>query len=121
MDSKEFGLVAAQQLFQIQDLHYGFWDKGEIPTTGKLIEAQERYTQFLARYVEGAVNEDKNCKILDIGCGIGITTRKFLDMGYRVDALVPSAWMAQKARENVAQFADKTRGNVFQCGLEDFP
>lgn len=121
MESKEFGLVAAQQLFQIQDLHYGFWEKGEIPTTGKLIEAQEKYTKFLARYVEEAINADKNCKILDIGCGIGITTRKFLEMGYRVDALVPSAWMAQKARTNVEQYADNTKGNIFECGIEDFP
>ena len=30
MDSKEFGLVAAQQLFQVEDLHYGFWDLDEV-------------------------------------------------------------------------------------------
>ena len=29
MDSKEFGLVAAQQLFKIDDIHYGFWKDGE--------------------------------------------------------------------------------------------
>ena len=27
MDSREFGLVAVQQLLKIQDIHYGFWEK----------------------------------------------------------------------------------------------
>ena len=28
MDSKEFGLVLAQKLFDLKDLHFGFWEKG---------------------------------------------------------------------------------------------
>ena len=42
MNSKEFGLVAAQQLFQIQDLHYGFWEEGETPSTRNFLDAQEK-------------------------------------------------------------------------------
>ncbi len=121
MDSKEFGLVAAQQLFQIEDLHYGFWEKDETPSTGKFIEAQKKYTQLLCKYIEEAVNADRNARILDIGCGIGITTAALLEMGYKVDGLVPSGWMAQRARENIQRYKDESKGNIFECGFEDFP
>ena len=47
MDSKEFGLVAAQQLFKIEDIHYGFWEDGENATLGNWKEAQETHTEFL--------------------------------------------------------------------------
>lgn len=121
MDSKEFGLVAAQQLFQIHDLHYGFWEEGEIPSIKNFLEAQNKHTLFLFKYIEEAINADKKCKLLDIGCGIGITTTKLLEMGYRVDGLVPSSWMAQQARKNTQQYKDKTRGEIYDCSLEDFP
>lgn len=121
MESKEFGLVAAQQLFQIEDLHYGFWEKDEIPSTGKFIEAQKKYTQLLCRHIEEAVNADRNARILDIGCGIGITTGALLEMGYKVDGLVPSEWMAHRARENIQRFKDESRGEIFECGFEEFP
>ena len=104
MDSKEFGLVAAQQLFQIEDLHYGFWEEGESPSTGKFIQAQKKYTEFLCKYIEDAVSADKSSKIFDIGCGIGITTKKLLEMGYKVDGLVPSGWMAEYANKNIHRF-----------------
>ena len=121
MESKEFGLVAAQQLFQLEDLHYGFWEKGEIPSISRFAEAQNQHTAFLFKFIEEAVKHDKNAKMLDIGCGIGITTTKLLELGYRVEGLVPSAWMSQQARTNTEPFQDGTRGEIYQCRLEDFP
>jgi len=121
MESKEFGLVAAQQLFQLQDLHYGFWEKGEIPSITQFEEAQNKHTQFLFQHIEHALKNEKNPKILDIGCGLGITTNKLLELGYRVDGLVPSAWMAQQARKNTQQYQDETRGDIYECTLENFP
>jgi SAM-dependent methyltransferase len=121
MDSKEFGLVAAQQLFQIQDLHYGFWEEGEIPSIRNFLEAQNKHTLFLFKYIEEAINADRKCKILDTGCGIGKTTTKLLEAGYRVDGLVPSSWMAQQARKNTERYKDKTRGEIYECSFEDFP
>lgn len=32
MDSREFGLVAGQQLTGLEDLHYGLWEEGEKPS-----------------------------------------------------------------------------------------
>ena len=52
MDSKEFGLVAAQQLFQVEDLHYGFWDEDQFASLSNWKQAQEKHTQFLFKYIE---------------------------------------------------------------------
>ena len=52
MDSKEFGLVAAQQLFKIEDIHYGYWDKSEIASLNNWKIAQERHTNFLFQYID---------------------------------------------------------------------
>ena len=51
MDSKEFGLVAAQQLFQVEDLHYGFWDSPSEATLNNWKSAQEKHTNFLFDYI----------------------------------------------------------------------
>ena len=51
MDSKEFGLVAAQQLFKIEDIHYGFWEDGENATLGNWKQAQEAHTEFLFKHI----------------------------------------------------------------------
>ena len=42
---------------------------------------RKKYTLFLCKYIEEALNADKNSKILDIGCGIGTTTNKLLENG----------------------------------------
>jgi ubiquinone/menaquinone biosynthesis C-methylase UbiE len=120
MDSKEFGLVAVQQLFQVEDLHYGYWGKGETPLIADFQVAQDRYTRFLLKYIEQAVNFEKQSSILDVGCGTGVITRRLLKLGYRVDGLVPSAWMAQQAREKIRPYRDEARGEIHECRLEDF-
>ncbi|MCP4494032.1 MAG: class I SAM-dependent methyltransferase [Gammaproteobacteria bacterium] len=121
MNSKEFGLVASQQLLQIQDLHYGFWEDGEAPSAAKFPEAQSKYTDFLCQYIREAISTGENCRILDVGCGIGVTTYKLLDMGYRVDGLVPSNWMAQQAREKIRQVEGGKNSRIYECNFEDFP
>lgn len=113
-------MVAAQQLLKIQDIHYGFWEKGESPSIDKFFSAQEKHTRFLFSQLEAAMGLDKSGKILDVGCGIGITTRKLLAAGYRVDGLVPSAWMARQANANIAPYKDGTRGRIYECKIEDF-
>ena len=65
MDSKEFGLVAAQQLFKIESLHYGFWENSETASIGGIVKAGEKHTSFLCEYIKEAVGDDKKAKILD--------------------------------------------------------
>ena len=121
MDSKEFGLVAAQQLLQMQDLHYGFWETGEAPDLKNFQAAQDRHSEFLFSHIQPYVKDKSKDKLIDIGCGIGITTQKLLAQGYRVDGLVPYAWMAEYARKNAKAYADATKGHIFECGFEDLP
>jgi len=121
MDSKEFGLVAAQQLLQIEDLHYGFWDANEEINLSNWKIAQERHTDFLFEYIEGTVSDKENSKLLDIGCGVGVTTSKLLQMGYKVDGLVPYAWMAQYSRDLTKQYKKDNCGEIYECMFEKFP
>ena len=121
MDSKEFGLVAAQQLFHVEDIHYGFWEKGEASTIGNFKEAQKKHTQFLFQYIENYIGDKNQSKILDIGCGIGNTTKKLLDEGYRVDGLVPYPWMAKYASNITSEYKSQDRGTIYECKFEDFP
>ena len=88
MDSKEFGLVAAQQLFKIDDIHYGFWEDGEKATLGTWKKAQEAHTQFLFNHIFEHLENKETSHMLDIGCGIGFTTKRLLDLGYNVADLV---------------------------------
>lgn len=121
MDSKEFGLVAAQQLFQFEDLHYGFWEVGDEPTLASFAQAQRKHTAFLFEYIDKNVSHGKEARILDAGCGIGITTRKLLETGYRADGLVPSAWMAEKAKDHIGPLHNANCGKIFHCKFEDLP
>ena len=82
MDSKEFGLVAAQQLFNIEDLHYGFWDHPEEInpqelTLDDMVKAQDRYIEHLATFIPEDVKS-----ILDVGAGIGGNSSYLLSKGY---------------------------------------
>ena len=111
MDSKEFGLVAAQQLFQIEDLHYGFWDLDENKDLGSWEKAQLKHTQFLFKYINKFIDDRNTSKLLDVGCGIGITTKKLLDEGFYIDGLVPYKWMADYAKNLTQEYLkhNKTR------------
>tara|TARA_B110001450_G_C17558581_1_gene455758 strand:+ start:38 stop:886 length:849 start_codon:yes stop_codon:yes gene_type:complete len=120
MDSKEFGLVAAQQLFKIESLHYGFWENSETASIGGIVKAGEKHTSFLCEYIKEAVGDDKTAKILDAGCGTGVVTKKLLQMGYYADGLVPSNWMAKMAQENTAPYKNNEKGTIYESTFEDF-
>jgi len=42
MSSRELGLVLAQQLLDVEDLHYGLWDPDLALTIGNITLAQQR-------------------------------------------------------------------------------
>mgnify|MGYP001827102477 FL=1 len=44
MTSRELGLVLAQQLLDVEDLHYGLWDPDMELSLGNIALAQQRYT-----------------------------------------------------------------------------
>jgi len=121
MDSKEFGLVAAQQLFQIEDLHYGYWDDNVEVSLSNYKQAQKKYTEFLFNYIDKYIPNKSSSRILDVGCGVGLTTKKLLEFGYNVDGLVPSAWMSKYAKDIIGDLKNKDRGQIYESTFENFP
>jgi SAM-dependent methyltransferase len=120
MDSKEFGLVAVQQLFKIESLHYGFWENIDSISINELINAQEKYISFLCEHIKEAIGDNSTTKILDAGCGTGIVTERLLQMGYNVDGLVPSNWMAKMAQKKIIPYKNDKQTNIYESKFEDF-
>lgn len=55
--------------------------------------------------------------VVDIGCGTGISTRRFAKHGYKLTGVEPNAAMLKKARE--AGQADYVQGDASHTGLPD--
>lgn len=90
----DVGLAAIKFLTGKENLHYGLWDGLDI-CAANLGPAQEAFTDKLFKMLpKGPL------KILDIGGGAGLTARKLLDLGHEVDIIVPSAFLADRCREN---------------------
>jgi SAM-dependent methyltransferase len=119
MHSRELGLVLAQQLLDIDDLHYGWWEAGEVPTMGRLKEAQERYSTRLIEAV--AQYCPPGGRVLDVGCGTGHLMEKMLKQGFQVDGVIPAPWLEQRVRERIARLAPAYPPVVFPCMFEDMP
>lgn len=47
MSSRELGLVLAQQILGVEDLHYGLWDADLELSVNNLFTAQQRYSAML--------------------------------------------------------------------------
>ena len=123
MHSRELGLVLAEQLLDIDDLHYGWWEEGEPPSLAGMKAAQERYSQKLIDAVERL--SPPGARILDVGCGTGHLMQKLLLRGFRVDGVIPAPWLEKRVRERLATVeaaaADGYRPTVFPCMFENMP
>jgi len=103
----DVGLSFIKWLTGAENLHYGLWDGLEV-TAGNLRAAQDAYTTKLFKMLP-----DGPLRILDIGGGGGETARKLLELGHSVDIVVPSAFLAQRCRENAPA------ATVHECMFED--
>lgn len=119
MDSRELGLVLAQQLLDVEDLHYGWWEEGETPTLGELRNAQERYS---ARLIDAVTQVCRaGGRVLDVGCGTGHLLEKMLGAGLEVDGVIPAPWLEQRVLERIARLKPAYRPIVYPCKFEDMP
>ena len=117
MDSREAGLVLAQQLLGIEDLHYGLWEDDLALTISNLPIAQQRYTDQLLSCLPPASD---NVRILDIGCGTGHLLEQCLNKGYHIDGVSPSESLSKLIRQRL----DRRHGNdtrLFECQFENYP
>lgn len=93
----DIGLAFTKWVTGAENLHYGFWDGLDV-TAGNLRAAQDAYTDKLFKLLPSTP-----CRILDIGGGAGETARKLIALGHTVDIVVPSAFLAQRCRENAPE------------------
>lgn len=106
-DSRELGLVLAQQLLDVQDLHYGLWPEGLEPSLANLPQAQRNYSALLLDAIGRA---PRPRRVLDVGCGVGGVLVELRRGGYLAEGLSPSRRMNERARERLRQ-----------CGFADTP
>lgn len=113
-DSKEAGLtmslILGRYFLNAEDLHYGYWEQGDEVRVENFVSAQKKYSEFLISHIPERVE-----KILDVGGGAGVTTRKLLSRGFAVDCLTPSPDLAEEARKEI-----KGNTEVFEAKFQDF-
>ena len=104
----EIGSICGKYFLKLDHLHYGYWTKDlEVDITNVRI-AQENYANFLISHIpEGSK------RILDVGCGSGQTAKKLIVMGYKVDCVSPSHFLAGQARELLG-----SSSHIFECFYE---
>jgi SAM-dependent methyltransferase len=116
MDSRELGLVLAQQLLGVDDLHYGLWEPDLPLRLDKLAEAQQRYNDMLF----SVLPPPEGIRVLDIGCGTGHLLEQLLMRGYSVDGVIPAEGLLKVVRQRLDEHADAD-SRIFACKFEDFP
>lgn len=121
MESREMGLVVAQQLTGVDDLHYGYWNEGVKPTVTGVIAAQKRYTGQLVDTIRQYSGEPSSTRILDVGCGTGVILKELLDQGYAVDGVIPAAYLKKQVDARIEQYTGDYQPRIYECNFEDFP
>lgn len=104
----DIGLAAIKFLTGKENLHYGIWDGFDV-CAANVGPAQDAYTDRLFKLLPNGP-----LTILDIGGGAGETARKLIALGHQVDVIVPSAYLAERCRENAPKAA------VNEMMFEDF-
>jgi len=120
MTSRELGLVLAQQLLGVEDLHYGLWDPDLPLSLTNLPAAQQRYTAMLLGRVDTLLADHPAPRILDVGCGTGHILQRLIERGYQVDAVNPSAHLNTLVRERLAKLQHTTT-TLYETGFESLP
>lgn len=93
----DIGLAFSKWLTGAENLHYGYWDGLDV-CAANVGAAQAAYTNLLFERLP-----DVPCRILDIGGGAGETARKLIALGHQVEIVIPSAFLADRCRENAPE------------------
>lgn len=120
MTSRELGLVLAQQLLGVEDLHYGLWDAGLELSLANLVPAQQRYTDMLLGQVAQQLAGIDRPRVLDVGCGTGHMLQLMQERGYHVDAVNPSPHLNRQLRMRLAQ-TPAAATTLYETRFEDLP
>jgi len=120
MSSRELGLVLAQQLLGVEDLHYGLWDADLELSVNNLSTAQQRYSGMLLGQLERLLNDRSASRILDVGCGTGHLLQQLIECGYRADAVNPSAHLNKLVRTRLAAL-HTAETTLYETTFESLP
>lgn len=120
MSSRELGLVLAQQLLGVEDLHYGLWDADLELTLANLVPAQQRYTDLLLEQVARQLAATNRPRVLDVGCGTGHMLELMLERGYHVDAVNPSPQLNRLLRARLERLPAAAT-TLYETPFESLP
>jgi SAM-dependent methyltransferase len=120
MTSRELGLVLAQQLLDVQDLHFGLWDPDLPVSMSNFGRAQQRYTDLLLGHLKRLSRNNAASRILDIGCGTGHMLEQIVAGGSEADAVNPSPFLNRQVRARLPRLPD-TSLTLFESTFEDMP
>ena len=104
----DIGLAIGRFFLNTEDLHYGYWPNGKRANIQNLSKAQEDHSQFIIDHIP-----DRTKSILDVGSGSGNLALKLLNLGYAVDCIIPSNFLAEQV---AAKLQD--RGKIHICEFE---
>ena len=99
-NSKAIGLdvgpLIGKFFMDTEELHYGYWPDDKTVTAQNFSQAQDRHSQLIIDNIPETVKH-----ILDVGSGSGSLAKKLTALGYQVDCVIPSEFLAEKIQENV--------------------
>jgi len=118
MSSRELGLVLAQQILGVEDLHYGLWEADLELSLGNIALAQQHYTEMLLALMDELLADHPAPRILDVGCGTGHMLQLMIERGYAVDAVNPSAALNKLVRERLAALPQAAKPILSPCPVQ---
>ena len=121
MSSRELGLVLAQQILDVEDLHYGLWDADLELSLGNMARAQQRYTEMLLALIDQLLVDHPAPRILDVGCGTGHMLQLLIERGYAVDAVNPAAALNKLVHERLAALPQGAATILYETDFESLP
>ena len=121
MSSRELGLVLAQQILDVEDLHYGLWDADLELSLGNIALAQQRYTEMLLVLIDQLLADHPAPRILDVGCGTGHMLQLLIERGYAVDAVNPAAALNKLVHERLAALPQAAATTLYETDFESLP
>ena len=120
MADVDLGLKFLHQAFGLEALHFGLFEDGLSHDVAGVREAQKAYTRTLV----GLVPEDART-VLDVGCGVGGTSRALLARGFAAEGLSPDPYHQESFAKtcggavpfHLTTFEGFTPGRTYDCLL----